>query len=275
MSASQIKNIVFVGNCNATDLVSFFSQITSLKDDFEFHPLALHITPTPSPDVQAIVDSAHAVFIQGIAEAERYERESVPPGVARLGYPNLLRRAFWPFDGLIYGRDRLAEADAAQGGLVRFPDGLLARLRDDVPDPEARFAAYRDLAVPGLVKSFARFLEMENETLGALDATYRCDLGAFIRDNDRTRQLFHWLGHPSGILYRELMAYCCGKLGIAPELPDPSALDAWGTMQVPVHPAVAEQLGLEWAQPGRTYHYAPMGQVTWEAFTRAYIRHLG
>ncbi len=71
------------------------------------------------------------------------------------------------------------------------------------------------------------------------------------------------------------MAYCCEKLGIAPELPDPSALDAWGTMQVPIHPAVAEQLGLEWAQPGRHYHYVPMGHVTWEDFTRTYIRHLG
>ncbi|CAA2157051.1 hypothetical protein MBRA_02468 [Methylobacterium brachiatum] len=275
MSSPKRKHVVFVGNCNASDLASFFSKINSLKDDFAFHPLALHITPTPSPELQAIVDTAHAVFIQGIAEAERYERESVPPGVARFGYPNLLRRAFWPFDGLIYGRDRLAEADAVKGGLVRFSDGLLAKLREDIPDPEKRFAVYRDLDVRGLVKNFSRFLEMEDETLGSLDTTYRCHLGAFVRENTKTRQLFHWLGHPSGILYRELMAYCCEKLGVAPELPDPAALDGWGTMQVPVHPAVADQLGLEWARPGRRYHYVPMGHVTWEDFTRTYIRHLG
>ena len=138
------KHVIFVGNCNATDLANFFSQVKFLRDDYEFHSLALHITPTPSPELQAIVDTAHAVFIQGIAEAERYERDSVPPGVPRFGYPNLLRRAFWPFDGLIYGRDRAAEADAARSGVVRFQDGLLAKLRDDIPDPEERFAVYRD-----------------------------------------------------------------------------------------------------------------------------------
>ena len=275
MFSSSRRHVVFVGNCNASDLASFFSQIDGLKGEFEFHAVALHVTPTPPPDMQAIVDRAHAVFIQGIAEAQRYEQDSVPPQVARFGYPNLLRRTFWPFDGLIYGRDRLAEADAAAGGLVRFPDGLLAKLRGDIPDPEARFVAYRDLAVPGLAKNFARLLEMEDETLAAVDATYRCDLGAFVRDNARTQQLFHWLGHPSGLLYRELMAYCCGKLGIAPDLPDPSALDNWEAMQVPVHPAVAERLELDWAQPGRIYHYAPVGPVTWEDYTRMYIRHLG
>lgn len=275
MLLSSRRQVVFVGNCNASDLASFFSQIDALKEEFEFHSLPLHATPVPSPALQAIVDQAHAVFIQGIAEAERYERDAVPPGVARFGYPNLLRRTFWPFDGLIYGRDQRAEADAAASGPVRFADGLLARLRGDIPDPEQRFVAYRDLAVPGLAKNFARLLEMEDETLAAIDATYRCDLGAFVRDNARTQQLFHWLGHPSGLLYRELMAYCCGKLGIAPALPDPSALDAWGAMQVPVHPAVAERLELDWAQPGRIYHYAPVGHVTWEDYTRMYIRHLG
>lgn len=272
---SSKKIIIFAGNCNATDLAGFFSSVEVLKDDFEFHPIAFHITPVPGPEMMKMVEAADTIFIQGIAEAENFERTLVPNNVHRVGYPNLLRRAFWPFDGLIYGRDTVAEADAARGGPVRFTDGVLAKLRNEIADHEARFNAYRDLKVRGLVKNFTRLLEMENENLENLDQTYGCALGAYLRQNARSKQLFHWLGHPSGLLYRELMSYCCDKLRLSIHLPDPSSLDGWGTMQVPIHPMVADQLGLDWAQPDRRYHYAPLGHPTWEEYTKMYIHHLG
>ena len=269
------KKIVFAGNCNATDMCAAFADVDILRDDFVFHAIAFHATPVPSPELRVIVENAHAVFVQGIAEAERFRQASVPTSVRCHGYPNLLRRTFWPFDALVYGRDPLAEASAAALGHVRFPDGLLGRLRAEIPDPERRFIAYRDLDVGGINKNFLRLLEMEDEMMMNIDHSYTCDLGRFVRENARTTQLFHWLGHPSGVLYVALMRYCCGKLGLEVALPDPSALDAWGAMQVPVHPRVAERLGLDWAAPDRVYRYGPVGETTWESYARMYIEKLG
>ena len=275
MAQTIRKQVLFVGNCNAHDLSLAFSALDGLRDDFAFHHLALHATPVPSPEIRQIAQEAHAVFIQNIAEAERFKEEHVPGGVRCFGYPNLMRRALWPFDGLVYGPDPLAEADAAKAGLIRFLDGLLGKLRTDVPDPEERFIAYRDLKASGINRNFARLLEMEDEMLTHIDHIFECRLGQFVREHTRTDQLFHWLGHPSGLLYAALMRYCCEKLGLPDVRPQPSAVDGWSAMQVPVHPRVAEQLGLEWATPERVYTYAPLGPVTWEQYVKHYIRILG
>ncbi|MHB2208442.1 WcbI family polysaccharide biosynthesis putative acetyltransferase [Methylobacterium sp. CM6257] len=269
------KQVLFVGNCNAHDLSLAFSAVDDLSDDFEFHHLALHATPSPSPEIAKITQEAHAVFIQNIAEAEKFRDDHVPNHVQCFGYPNLMRRALWPFDGLVYGRDTLAEEDAAKAGYVRFPDGLLGKLRTEIPNPEERFVAYRDLKVRGINRNFSRLLEMEDELLTHIDGVYGCRLGQFVKERTRTDQLFHWLGHPSGLLYAALMNYCCEKLQLPSVTPPLSVIDGWSTMQVPIHPLVAEQLGLEWASPGRLYNYAPFGIVTWEQYVRYYIRFLG
>ena len=269
------KQVLFVGNCNAHDLSLAFSALDELTGDFAFHHLALHATPVPTPEIRQIAQTAHAVFIQNIAEAERFRDAHVPSGVRCFGYPNLLRRALWPFDGLVYGRDPLAEADAARAGNIRFPDGLLGKLRTEVPDPEARFVAYRDLKASGINRNFTRLLEMEDEMLTHIDHIFDCQLGRFVREHTRTDQLFHWLGHPSGVLYAALMRYCCEKLGLPGVRPQPSAVDGWSAMQIPIHPRVAEQLGIAWAGPERVYTYAPLGPVTWEQYVRHYIRILG
>jgi hypothetical protein len=275
MIKTDRKQILFVGNCNAHDLSLAFSGVDTLRDDFEFLHLALHATPIPSLEIRKVAQEAHAVFIQNIAEAERFRDEHVPGGVRCFGYPNLMRRALWPFDGLVYRRDTRAEEDAAQAGLIRFPDGLLGKLRTEIPDPEERFVAYRDLNTAGVNKNFSRLLEMEDEMLVHIDHIFECHLGQFVREHTRTDQLFHWLGHPSGFLYAALMRYCCEKLDLRGVDPQPAAVDGWSAMQIPVHPRVAEQLGLEWATPERVYTYAPLGQVTWEQYVKHYIRILG
>lgn len=275
MPRSSTKRVVFIGNCNAFDLASAFSEIEGLKDHLEFQHVALHVTPVPTPEVRQMLDTADTVFVQGIAEAEKFRVDFVPNSVRCIGYPNLMRRAFWPFDIFVYGKDKIAEDEAAKAGHIRFPDGLLGRLRSEIPNPEERFEAYRDLNVGGINKNFIRLLEMEDDMLMQIDSLYGSKLGHFVRDSAKTDQLFHWVGHPSGLLYAALMSYCCDMLKILNVTPQPSKLDGWSAMQVPIHPRVADQLQLEWAPHNRVYRYTPFGDVTWEQYVKNYIEILG
>ena len=60
-------------------------------------------------------------------------------------------RLAWPFDCVERtGRRTGPRAGGAEPDLS-YLDGLLGRLRREIPDPEARFHAYRSLEVPGLV----------------------------------------------------------------------------------------------------------------------------
>ena len=276
MAQDPRKQVVFVGNCNAYDLANFFGGMASLADEFRFHPWSLHLNPTPTEEMMAILPNAHAMFIQNIAEAEAARDNFVPNGVTCHSFPSYLRRTYWPFDTLLFGKDELAAADAIKGGYVRFPDGLLGRLRTEVQDKYQRFNVYKDLAVTGAVpKNFVRLNEMEEDMFRHIDDVFQTKIGDYIIAHAKTEQTHHWIGHPAGAVYGLLMEYCMDKLGIKVELPAFEVLNAWSQMQVPVHPRIGEQLGLEWAKEDSTYFYGPTGLITWSDYVRMYINQLG
>jgi hypothetical protein len=61
------------------------------------------------------------------------------------------------------------------------------------------------------------------------------------------------------------------SLGISSDIPHLAAFDQ---MQVPVHPKVAEALGVRWATPERKYRFR-QEELTWEQYVRRYIDHYG
>jgi hypothetical protein len=53
-----------------------------------------------------------------------------------------------------------------------------------------------------------------------------------------------------------------------------ASLDHLKRLQVPVHPKVAEALGVKWASENTKYLYGGE-QITWETYVRRYIEHYG
>lgn len=276
MSHAARKRVIFIGNCSAADLANFFRAMSSISDEFEFHAWELHINATPTPSLVEILPTAYAVFVLNIVEAEAARANFVPNGVPCHVFPLYLRRTYWPFDTLLFGKDELGTESAIKGGYVRFPDGLLGKLRTEVPNKFERFDVYRNLTVSGAVpKNFVRLNEIEEETYRHIDEIYQTKIGDYIISSSKNEQTHHWLGHYGGAIYGLLMEYCMAKMGIRAPLPDFTILDAWSQMQVPVHPIVGEQLGLKWATEDRLYTYGPTGPINWSDYVRMYINQLG
>src|SRR2546430_901311 len=71
-----------------------------------------------------------------------------------------------------------------------YHDGLLARLRKEIPDREERLLAYRSLSVDGII-NFTRLHDFEKRRLMAMDKQFGCEIGQFILDNFQRRRLFY------------------------------------------------------------------------------------
>ena len=96
---------------------------------------------------------------------------------------------------------------------------------------------------PGRVHDF------ETRRLRALDERFGFAIGRVILDGFRRTQLFYTVNRPCGLILDHIFAVLELKLP-----PTPSEdLDELGSIQVPVHPFVAERLAIEWADETRRY----------------------
>jgi hypothetical protein len=179
----------------------------------------------------------------------------------------------WPFDGCNGPTDPDAVAQEAPNFTFTYLDGLLARLRREIPDTERRFAAYRSLDFAG-VPNYARAHQFETRRILALDRKYDCRIGAFMLDGCRSEQLFYTTNHPNRQIFEMMLAHIMRGLAVRGTIPRVDALDQLHTIQVPVHPLVAEALEMRWVTPDRKYRFR-QEELTWEEYVRRYIAHYG
>jgi hypothetical protein len=156
---------------------------------------------------------------------------------------------------------------------MTYYDGILGRLRRRLPDHEVRFAAYKAHAVP-LMLDPLRVHDFETRRLEALDQRYGVGIGRYVLDGFRQAQLFYTVNRPCGAVLGLVLDYILKALDVRVVSTPDQQLDELHTIQVPVHPFVAERLSIEWAGETRLYRNGDR-DVTWEEFVRGYMRRYG
>jgi hypothetical protein len=261
-------NIVFVGNCQAAILREVFQVMEPLKDKYHskyfFVDYRLHDVDKrdlASCDILVLQDTHNW--------SNSPVREYVPTGIPVVRFPALLLASPWPFDSGNGIPDRDAVAQTAPDSFFTFHDGLLARLRKRIPDREARFARYCLLDFDG-VPNYVRLAELEQWRLMEMDRRFDSDIGAFILEQFKEQQLFYAPGHPCSTLFLKLLDFVLKHLRIKASRSQITAFARFATHEVPVHPKVAETLGISWAHRDRLYRHGHE-RLTWEGYTRRYI----
>lgn len=268
------RNVLVIGNCQADTIRQGFEQAEPLrrrfKSKYQFVRLPKHLHARGLAELR----ECDLLLVQDIKDWEQYPlKDEIPAGLEIVNFPLLHFASLWPFDHFNGAGDTEAHDREYPNLTFLYLDGLLGRLRKEIPDTEARFRAYRDLSVEGLV-NHVRLHDFERRRLEAMDRRFGGDIGRFVLDHFRERQLFYTIAHPNREVLSMLMQRLLHLLGIDEPFPEVAEFDHLKRLQVPVHPKVARDLGVGWADESTAYLYE--GRPTsWEAYIRAYIDHYG
>jgi hypothetical protein len=272
--AASRRNVVVIGNCQAETVREGFLRAPALSRRFtaKYHFVGLQ-KPLHAAARRELAE-ADLILVQDIQDWEDYPlRDAIPQRAEMITFPFLRFASPWPFDHHNGPDDK--EAFEREWPNLTFlnRDGLLARLRREIPDKEARFLAYRGLELDGVV-NYLRLHDFEKRRLLALDRRFGFAIGEYVLANFQTRQLFYTTNHPNRQLVTMLMEWLMRRMGLDEAFPTVERLDHLKRLQVPLHPKVARALGVTWADERTKYLYEGRS-VTWESYTRAYIEHYG
>lgn len=273
-ATSVKKQIVIFGNCQGNLLAealryhSGFSRHFSVKHHYMELPANLH------EQGKRDLEECDLLLVQDIREWDQYPlRTHVRSDLPTLRYPCVRFASPWPFDAFNGPDDKVARNRDFPNFEFTYFDGLLARLRREVPDHEQRFKAYETLEVDRLI-DFNRLLRFEQARLEDMDRKFEAGIGAYILENFRKRQTFYTTAHPNGRIMKMLVRQVAKELGLSLHFWLPGSLDSLRRLQVPIHPKVAAALQIGWADARRKY--LVRGEwVTWEDYFRKYIAYYG
>jgi Polysaccharide biosynthesis enzyme WcbI len=268
------RNVVIIGNCQAQTVCEALVRTRDfnrrLNAKYHFVGLQQNLHELG----KAELESSEVLLVQDIRDWENYPlRPHIRDDVEIVRFPLLHFASLWPFDHYNGPGDKEAYEREWPNLTFLYHDGLLARLRKEIRDREERLAAYRSLEVGGVI-NFVRLHDFEKRRLTAMDKQFGFAIGQFILDNFQRRRLFYTTNHPNAEIFAMLMQYLLGHLGIDGAFRPAAILDHLQRLQVPVHPKVAQALGVRWADENTKYLYRGE-EIRWETYVRRYIDHYG
>jgi hypothetical protein len=270
----QRTKVLIVGNCQAQTVHEALARSGEFDDrlDVKYHFVALQQNLHEAGKTE--LENSDVLLVQDIRDWENYPlRPYIQDGVRIIKFPLLHFASLWPFDHYNGPGDKEAYEREWPNLTFLYHDGLLARLRKEIPDRDQRLLAYRTLSVDGII-NFTRLHDFEKRRLAAMDKQFGCEIGQFIMNHFQKRRLFYTTNHPNGQILGMLMQYLLRELEMDQGYRPNSTLDHLRRLQVPVHPKVAQALGVTWATESTKYLYSGE-QITWETYVRRYIEHYG
>jgi hypothetical protein len=274
MRMPRRTNVLIIGNCQAGLVAESFRKNAFLASRFRTRHHWMELPANQHEQGKRELSECDILLIQDIREWPDYPlRSYVPEKVPIIRFPCLRFASLWPFDAFNGPDDRQARQHDYPNFEFTYFDGLLGRLRRQIPDKNLRFEVYHTLNLPDLI-DYRRIHRLEERRLAAMDKAFGGSIGAFILENFRARQVLYTTAHPSGEILAMLLRQIAAELDIKRRLGRLSSLHELDRLQVPVHPMVATTLGVKWADESTKYLYR--GEyITWETYIRRYIDYYG
>jgi hypothetical protein len=272
---SARRRLVIIGNCQSETLRQGFARIETLNRLFDAKYHFVQLPPNLREFAARDLESCDILLIQDIRLWDEFPlRDCVRQGAELVRFPLVRFASPWPFDAWNGPGDTQAHAREAPNLTFPYLDGLLGRLRREIPDRAARFRAYRSLEIPNLV-NYRRLHDLEIRRLAGMDKKFGFAIGSYILENFQNRRIFHTTVRPNWRVFNLLMQAVAKSVGVTAPISLDETYDATlRNPQIPVHPKVARDLGIRWADEGTRYLNRGI-EVTWESYVRSYIEHYG
>ena len=179
--------MVIIGNCQSETLRQGFARIETLNRLFDVKYHFIQLPQNLHEFAARDLETCDILLIQDIRLWDEFPlRDCVRPGAEAVRFPLVRFASPWPFDAWNGPGDKEAHEREAPNLTFPYLDGLLGRLRREIPDREARFDAYRSLDVPGIV-NYRRLHELEIRRLAGMDKKFGFAIGSYILENFQTQ----------------------------------------------------------------------------------------
>lgn len=260
------RTVVVHGNCQVPYLARMLAAIDDWNDDYRFVAVLNHSAPgQPPADLpsEAVLRGTPLVLWQHEDRVKNPAslalRTALPTGVPEVRFPTYFLPSLWPFECVEPAR--LPAEPAYPWG--RYPLGDLIGLeiaRTGLVGPLA-VAAYLDLSAQRMPDLQVR-LERDVRRMRQHDSHCDVRLADFVLARFRAEHLFWTNGHVSRAAMVELAVQVADAM--RPHLGGSAAraracleavndFEGLGGLQLPIHPQVAETLGLQWYTLDRTW----------------------
>ncbi len=282
---STKPSLLVFGNCQAEHLAQIARQLPAVAARFQIKVIAPHtivetdwdtrFDPAFFADVRVVwnqIESGEATFHR------RMLNDRLPSGCQIVTFPPLVLLCVWPFSG---SDPRIAEA---KDYVYPWPDSIAASLAPSVtgenPPDDVLFAEYMRLSTARM-PDLDRRLRLDAMRARAADALADIKIWDWVETRFRTEKLFHTSTHLTALPFAYLMPRLLALTGdLAPHQVAAAQRDAAFLLRghhgqdietVPVHPLVAERLGLTWFDPDARYNWRAHAW-TFREYILKYIR---
>jgi hypothetical protein len=253
MGQSSKRTVIVAGNCQASFLHRALTESPELNDEYRL--VYFRNFRKGDQDILAIEDlEACALLIEQIAhkQPELPNKDRLPADCRVVKFPILWMNSLWPTR---MKDPRNVPTEQHPAGPYPYGDKLVLQLLDKGLTPEQVAERYLETDINEVV-DIGRFHEINVLKAQSLDERADVRLGGFVYDNHAATRLFVTHNHPTMPMLRHIADSIFEAIGI--RAPESDLVAASGGMQhihMPVHPQVAEALGLEWYDPELEYRY--------------------
>lgn len=268
------KRLLVFGNCQGSLMADALRNHSGFARHFTVKHHYMELQPNLHEQGRRDLAESDLLLIQDIREWEHYPlRADVPSDLPTLRYPCVRFASPWPFDAFNGPDDKVARNRDYPNFEFTYFDGLLGRLRKEIPDPEARFKAYQSLELDRII-DVTRLHRFEQMRLEEMDRHFEGGIGAYILDQHKNKQVFYTTAHPNGQIIKTLVQTVTRELGLSLRFWWPGSLNSLRRLQIPIHPLIGARLGISWAHAERKY--LVKGEwIRWEDYVRRYIAYYG
>ena len=275
----QARTVIVYGNCQAPYVAQMLSALDDLNDDYRFVYAPNHGLPgeDAAPAVPDI-DLRDVALV--LMQYEEHDNPAfvalaarLPAGLPTVTFPSMLMNSFWPFEC----PEPRGTPDPAYPW-KRYPCGDMIGLKiaeSGIAGPLA-VAAYLDLSVRKMPNLAVR-LQRDIDRLYRYDRCCDVRIAEWVESNFRHQHLFWTSGHLAEVGVMELARRIAGAVrpvlgGTAQQadacLARTTGFQGMGGLQLPIHPVVAQALGLSFWQSDLTYRWYTQDWTFYEYIER-------
>jgi tetratricopeptide (TPR) repeat protein len=269
-----MTKVIFVGNCQAQALYgAYLTWIAPGREE-----TVQYVPAYEEADDAAIerIRQADLIALQITDADQKVNLADIGARGRVVRFPMVTAMFLWPFHSGAHPRDANIPAEYRRVFTGNFGDRWLDRRLAAGEDPRAIVEHYRQPAVVSEAR-LDRMIELVAQKQQERDAQADMKLGDYIMRHLTTERVFIHLHHPNLALFQLMLREVFARMDCTTAEIE-RAVGAYRASpfppeEPPVHPRIAEHLGLQWATPGLAYRFYFGERLTWETFCARYVAH--